>query len=92
MCYLDARHALTIENVPGPIGICLLPSGNVVVGATSEDQVRVYDPEGNLLFNVKVVSFLSSLCFSLNRSCFRSPTASSSVPPTWSPSPTAGLQ
>ena len=52
--YIDARHALTISDVPRPIGICLLPSGNIVVGSSEVNQVRVYDPEGSHLFNVRV--------------------------------------
>jgi hypothetical protein len=48
--YLDARLDFAVEKVASPIGICVLPvSGNIVVGVTGEDAVKIYSPKGEFL-------------------------------------------
>lgn len=51
--YLDCRPGLTVTNVSRPIGLCLLPSGNVVVASSAEDAVRGYSPQGDQVFSAQ---------------------------------------
>ena len=48
--WFNVKKCLEIPNLKRPIGITILPHNkNIVVGVTGDDQVHIYDPNGNLV-------------------------------------------
>ncbi len=43
--YLDARPSGEASGLDRPIGVCLLPSGNVVVSSSGDHSVRMFSPD-----------------------------------------------
>ncbi len=44
--YMSARCEFVVSDIDRPIGITVLANGDIVVGASGENAVKVYSPEG----------------------------------------------
>ena len=40
------KQDLTISKIDRPIGIALLPNGNIVIGVTGKDSVNIFNDKG----------------------------------------------